>query len=158
MKLSFVRLVVRNIDEVARRHLCCGCGACAYVQPDAIRMVDVLDHGRRPIVEQCSAEAARDALAVCPGVSLRHDFDPDTPGLIQELAPAFGPVLEIWEGYASDPEVRFAGSSGGAASALSLYCIERAGMHGLLHIKSRIDVPYLNHTVLSTTRLRRSPR
>src|SRR5262249_15207548 len=67
-------------------------------------------------------------------------------------APGWGPVLELWEGFASDPEIRFAGSSGGAASALALYGIERGGMHGLLHIRARRDVAYLNETVLSTTR------
>ena len=41
---------------------------------------------------------------------------------------------------------------GGAASALALYCMEQGGMHGVLHITAREDVPYLNKTVLSTTR------
>jgi coenzyme F420 hydrogenase subunit beta len=48
--------------------------------------------------------------------------------------------------------VRFAGSSGGAATALALYAIEEGGMHGVLHIAARPDVPYLNHTVLSRSR------
>jgi coenzyme F420 hydrogenase subunit beta len=61
-------------------------------------------------------------------------------------------VLEIWEGFASDMAIRFAGSSGGAATALALHGVERGGMHGTLHIAARPDAPYLNHTVLSTTR------
>src|SRR5690606_1825844 len=51
-----------------------------------------------------------------------------------------------------DAAIRFGGSSGGAASALALHAIERQGMHGVLHIKARDDVPYLNRTVLSRTR------
>src|SRR5262249_46317673 len=32
------------------------------------------------------------------------------------------------------------------------YCIEKMGMHGLLHTVARKDVPYLNETALSTSR------
>jgi coenzyme F420 hydrogenase subunit beta len=71
---------------------------------------------------------------------------------VDELTPAWGPVREVWEGYAADPEIRLAGSSGGAATALSLFALERGGMHGVLHTAARPDRPYLNHTVLSTTR------
>ncbi len=143
-----------NVEDVAAWQLCCGCGACAYVSPDDIEMIDVLEYGRRPrfrtgrIAEAPSAAA----LQVCPGIDLTFDFDAETPGLIGELLPAWGPVLEIWEGHAADSEIRYEGASGGVATALSLYAIEHAGMHGALHIQGREDVPYLNQTVLSTTR------
>ncbi len=120
--------------------------------PDDIRMVDDLHHGRRPLVREGSGVKAREALRVCPGVELRHDRASFAPGIIEELTPGWGPVLEVWEGYASDGAIRFAGSSGGAASALAIYCLERAGMRGLLHIDARPEAPYLNRTVLSRTR------
>ncbi|MEW6681771.1 MAG: Coenzyme F420 hydrogenase/dehydrogenase, beta subunit C-terminal domain [Nitrospirota bacterium] len=60
--------------------------------------------------------------------------------------------MEVWEGYAADPEVRFNGSSGGLASALALYCIEKAGMHGLLHIGQDDSAPLRNKTFFSTSR------
>jgi coenzyme F420 hydrogenase subunit beta len=151
-----MRLKVLNVTDVAQTQLCCGCGACAYISPDEIEMVDVLDFGRRPRFKVGSGRDIRsqEALKVCPGMTLEHDYDRGTPGLIGELAQGWGPVLGLWEGFAADPEIRFAGSSGGAASALALYCMERGGMHGLLHITAREDVPYLNRTVLSTTRSR----
>ena len=150
-----VRLpVIETIEDVAQRQLCCGCGACAYVSPGTIEMIDSLGHGRRPRVKsQCRSTAENQAaLRVCPGIGLEHSFDRSHPDLIRELVAGWGPVLEVWEGHATDDAIRFAGSSGGAASALALACIEQAGMHGVLHIKARADVPYLNHTVLSTTR------
>lgn len=119
-----------------------------------IEMVDDLEHGRRPFVEcdKVDLAADREALAVCPGIQVEHTFDRRDPELIRELTEAWGPVYEVWEGHASDCEVRFAGSSGGAASALALFCIEQVAFHGVLHIAARPDAPYLNHTVLSTTR------
>jgi coenzyme F420 hydrogenase subunit beta len=143
---------LRTVADVAERRLCTGCGACAYVDP-RIRMVDTLAEGRRPLVRVVPAdERAREALAICPGRDQSNVSDAAAPGLLRELAPTWGPVLELWEGHAADPTMRFRASSGGAASALATYCIERAGMHGLLHIAAREDVPYLNETVLSRTR------
>lgn len=147
-----MKLDVLTIRDVAEKQLCCGCGACAYMAPDDIRMVDDVANGRRPVVDRPSSPAAREAVSACPGVDLRHDPSHFPQGFIKELAPGWGPILEVWEGHATDESVRYAGSSGGAASALALFCIERAGMHGLLHIDAREDVPFLNHTVLSTSR------
>ena len=149
-----MRLRVLSINDVAERQMCCGCGVCAYLSPRSISMVDTLEHGRRPLTTAGADfdPGACDALQACPGIELEHMFDSSDRSYIRNLIPAWGPVLEVWEGYATDPEIRFAGSSGGAASALALYAIERGDMHGLLHIAARRDVPYLNHTILSTSR------
>jgi len=145
---------IRSVREVAAQQLCLGCGACASLHPNAIEMIDVLDEGRRPrqrVGVTVNGEL-QDALRVCPGIGLAHDDEAISPGVIEDLRAGWGPVLEIWEGYAADPEIRYAGSSGGAATALALYCLERRGMHGVLHTAARDDVPYLNHTVLSQSR------
>jgi coenzyme F420 hydrogenase subunit beta len=151
-----VGIRLNTVVDVAERQLCLGCGACAYLDPARLRMVDATKQGRRPVAigtgPTAGDAAARDALAVCPGAdhTARHDLS--APGLIAELGPSWGPVLEMWEGHATDEATRHRASSGGAASALATYCIERGGMHGALHIAAREDVPYLNETVLSTSR------
>lgn len=143
-----------SITEVAERQLCLGCGACAFIQPDDIEMVDDLDLGRRPVVAKRpqGEPSTQEALNVCPGLELERDMDDWDEGWLEGLADAWGPVLEIWEGYAADSEIRYGGSSGGAATALALHCLAHEEMAGVLHIAARPDVPYLNHTVLSTTR------
>ncbi len=149
-----MRLRVLDIVDVAEVQMCTGCGACAGMNPGEIEMVDTYEFGRRPVLKrgESSRAAARAAMAVCPGVGLSHESAGMPAGIDIEARNGWGPVLEVWEGYATDPAVRFAGSSGGAASAIALYCIEQGGMHGLLHITAREDVPYLNQTVLSRTR------
>jgi len=140
----------RSIRDVAEQHLCTGCGTCAFVQPDAVRMVDDLGQGRRPIV--VDDVDTTEALRACPGVALAHEYDPQQPGLLRELEADWGPVLRLWDGYAQDEEIRWAGSSGGAATALALFAIEEQGFHGVLHIAARDDVPWLNKTILSRDR------
>ncbi|MEE6306117.1 Coenzyme F420 hydrogenase/dehydrogenase, beta subunit C-terminal domain [Plantactinospora veratri] len=150
----------RTVHEVAAGKLCTGCGVCAYLAPDEVRMVDVLDHGRRPLPITPVGAAARGAAAgsgaaaaldCCPGVRLGHDSSRPAPGEIPELRAAWGPVRAIWEGYAADPAIRYAGSSGGVATALAGYCLTGERMAGVLHIGARSDVPYLNETRLSRT-------
>lgn len=68
------------------------------------------------------------------------------------LPRALGPVAGIWEGHATDPEIRHRGASGGVITALSLFCLEREGMHGVLHTGADPDAPLRNATRLSTTR------
>ncbi len=134
--------------------MCTGCGACAFHQPEQIRMHDVVDAGLRPVVQDTHAgrRASIEAMAVCPGHSLTHDPSRFPAGTIDSLRPGWGPILELWEGHARDQEIRWAASSGGAASALALACMERLGFAGTLHIRAREDAPERNETVLSTRR------
>lgn len=143
---------IATISDVAERQLCTGCGACAFVQPEDIEMVDDVDHGRRPIVRSGaqSVGGTDAALAACPGIGLAHEAFPAAADAA--LAPTWGPVLEVWEGAASDHDLRFEASSGGISSALAIFAIEHGGFGGLLHIRARDDVPYLNETTVSRTR------
>lgn len=145
-------LPVVSIEEAVERQLCVGCGACASLEPERFEMFDALDWGRRPRVRSGAAPTNDLGLTSCPGVQLGHTFDAADPAYQKELVAGWGPVLEVWEGYAGDPDIRFAGSSGGAATALALHCIEHEGMAGVLHTAGRADVPYLNETVFSRSR------
>ena len=142
----------QSIQETVERQLCLGCGACAYAQPQVLEMRDVLDHGLRPFVKD-GVSAAHDTsagLAVCPGVELIAPARQSTLG-DASLRHRWGTVLDLFEGYAADADVRHAGSSGGAATALAAYALQSRGFAGVLHTKAREDRPYLNETTFSTT-------
>jgi coenzyme F420 hydrogenase subunit beta len=64
----------------------------------------------------------------------------------------WGPLIRLWEGHAVDPEIRFKGSSGGVLTAISSYCLEQLGMHGVLHIAQDPTDPVRNRTRLSRSR------
>lgn len=120
--------------------------------PRFVAMTDDIDQGRRPLEYARPGSSKTEPLSACPGARLAHAFDRSDRELDQSLLPDWGPVYEVWEGYAGDAEIRRAGSSGGAASALALFAIERGGMYAVLHTAAREDVPYLNETVLSRSR------
>lgn len=143
-----------TIARIVKSNLCCGCGACSGFAPQVLEMEDVPEAGRRPRMRDgvTVGKELQEAVAVCPGISLQHDYDRSEAGLIRELESAWGPVLGLWEGHCSDPEIRFAGSSGGGVTAIALYMLSRGDIHGVVHTAARSDKPYLNETVLSRSR------
>jgi len=150
-----IALPVASVQEVAQWGLCCGCGACAAVEPGRIRMVDDLRSGRRPLIDpqaQVDPAASALSLAICPGAWLDWRDIPEEDRVHRELFAAWGPVRRVVEGFAADGEVRRLGSSGGAATALALHCIEREGMAGALHIAADPHRPVFNRTVFSRDR------
>jgi coenzyme F420 hydrogenase subunit beta len=152
---------IKTLAEVVDWRLCIGCGACASVCPnDQIQLWDFLREGIRPVVEEKDCGSCRQCLEVCPAVETDFSIpgatraQPGGPGALGDAAFVrdWGRVLEVWEGHASDPAIRFQGSSGGALTALAAYCVEQGGMHGVLHTAQHPQAAVRNQTRLSRTR------
>lgn len=143
----------KRIDQVVGRRLCLGCGACVPAcDNQAISLVDIQDQGTRPIVNSARCRECGSCVEVCPGIDISHRPFNDQDPMMRELSPEWGPVLEVWEGYAGDPEIRYCGSSGGAATALALFCLERQNASGVLHIGAKPEAPLENIAVFSRSR------
>jgi coenzyme F420 hydrogenase subunit beta len=144
---------IQNLKDVVDWGLCIGCGACAYAcKKKHISLVNVESQGIRPRFESDECAVCTECLAYCPGYTVDSYLAAGPLPKQTEADHEFGPALEIWEGYASDPEIRFRGSSGGLLSALSLYCIEKEGMAFVLHAGADPEVPWSNKTYQSRNR------
>jgi len=140
-----------RIDQAVAWRLCMGCGACKYAcANEAITLIDIPERGIRPNVDSSKCQRCGNCLGVCPGIELSHQ--PFNSKTIPELLASWGPVLEVWEGYAADPKIRFEASSGGAATALALFCLEKENFSGVLHIGTKAKAPLQNVPVFSKTR------
>lgn len=142
---------IKTITDVVDWRLCIGCGACAYICPQrAIRLENFVAEGIRPVVDESQCGTCTDCLEVCPAVAT--DFSATSTKPPGALEKEWGPVLQVWEGHATDPEIRYRGSSGGALTALAAFCLEQADMHGVLHTGADPEFPILNATKFSRTR------
>jgi coenzyme F420 hydrogenase subunit beta len=130
-----------------------GCGTCAYACPSkAIGLRNFVEHGVLPVVDHERCDGCQICLQVCPGHELTHDRKNWPAGTLAELANAWGPVLEVWEGWAGDPEIRFRGGSGGAATALALWSLVDGQAESVLHVGMDPERPWLNRLEQSRTR------
>src|SRR5512140_3027908 len=95
---------IRNVADVAAWRMCIGCGACAYACPERnIVLEDIEEDGIRPFLKDSDCGGCPDCLKVCPILDTAHAAGGPENDLLRELKAGWWPVLELWEGYASDP-------------------------------------------------------
>jgi len=144
---------IQNLQDVVDWGLCTGCGACYYAcSKGSVTLINVESVGIRPRFDSDGCASCSECLSICPGYSLDGELVAGPVSNENPLEHESGPSLEVWEGYACDPEIRYRASSGGLLTALALYCLEREGMQFVLHTGMDEAKPWLNKTVQSRTR------
>lgn len=144
---------IKTIQDVVDWGLCTGCGACySACTRNGVTLINVEGVGIRPRFDSAECGNCTACLAVCPGYEVNAELAVGSLSNRSEFDHEFGPSLEIWEGWAADPEIRYRASSGGVLSALALYCLEREGMEFVLHTAMDEQQPWKNRTVQSRNR------
>ena len=146
-----------DLKRLADPRLCLGSGVSSYICGDKVTMVDIDDVGVRPkFGEDIDPALIKDALEASPTISVdfgqlkrRADY---VSVVDKKTENNWGAITGLWEGYASDEEIRFKGSSGGALTAISHYCLEELGFHGVLHTGEDPEDPIRNKTRMSHSR------
>lgn len=123
------------IQLVVDGGFCIGCGACAAVEPQAIRMA--LDaYGRYQAVLLSSP--GEQAAAVCPFGSAGPNEDQigqQLFGAIGKPHPSLGYLRSTHAGYVGEGAFREAGSSGGMGTWLLVELLERGEVDAVLHVQ-----------------------
>ncbi len=135
-----------TLARVLAGQLCTGCGLCAGVSPNSVRMETVTPGFSRPRqTALVSATDERKIASACPGSVVAP----------WEAAPhrhlSWGPWQRIFTGHARDEALRFAGSSGGALSALLIHALATGRVDRVLHITADPDKPTRNVLTWSST-------
>ncbi|MGW8160328.1 MAG: Coenzyme F420 hydrogenase/dehydrogenase, beta subunit C-terminal domain [Desulfoprunum sp.] len=144
---------IKKIQDVVDWGLCVGCGACyALCDMGAVSLVNIVNIGVRPQFKTDLCENCVECLSICPGFSV--DATLSAPRTDEEYIDNFliGPTISIWEGFATDKEIRFRASSGGLLTALALYCLEKEGMELVLHTGAHPGKPWENKTRISKSK------
>ena len=134
-------------DQVVDAGCCSGCGGCTALAADA-EMVTVAPGYLRPKFAGPLDDRQLETFAdVCPGVSLHLDAD---DGAVSH--PVWGPYFSVQTGWATDTDLRFAASSGGALSATLVHLLDSGQVDGILHVAASDSPAYGNRNVISRDR------
>ena len=121
--------------------LCIGCGLCrAVAEPGAIEMVMTPEGRERPIAVSTRQGDLDPHQRRLPGDAHRWS----RPGASERLGderPAWGSLERLSIGHASDPEVRFRGSSGGVLTALGQFLLDSGRVKFVLHVGASRSLP-----------------
>lgn len=124
---AFSRNLRDEVAKVVSAGNCSGCGACATISPAIGIELDASGFTRPRWIgnEPSSADQARQFRSICPGVTVRRS---PVPGARRRTNHVLGSYVSIWTAWASDPEVRWRGSSAGVLTALTSWLVEEQGM------------------------------
>lgn len=137
---------VPTVERVLRNDLCSGCGLCAGLSGGAIEMGVEPPGFNRPRIRGAISAAAEAVIAdSCPGSKVAP-WRSDVPS-----SPCWGPAERIATGHACDEAVRFAGSSGGAITALLLFALESGLVDRVVQVNADPAFPTRNRVAVSRT-------
>lgn len=133
-----------SLARVSRGDLCSGCGACAGLFPDRVKMAVVEPGYLRPR-QTAALTAAEDAgiARVCPGLGQRVE----AAGRLDPVL--WGPYVAMETGWSTDPAIRFAGSSGGGLSALLVHLLAAGVVDAVVQTTAAPDLVIGNATVIT---------
>lgn len=141
-----------TVAEVVRSGLCTGCGTCAGVCPTEAIFMRISNGLFLPEVKEDKCTRCRICLKCCPGYSV--DFEKLNFGIFgkQPKDRLLGNYLRCYIGHANDSDVRHQASSGGIASKLLIFALERGMIDGALVVGMKKDRPLEPHPFIARTR------
>ncbi len=125
-----------RLYRIVEDGMCIGCGICqSMAGPDSVQIRKVQSGYERPVVVGALSHETVDRIVdVCPGTRL-DGLPAALEGDATQTDLVWGPFRRIVRAYATDPEVRWKGSTGGVLTALAQYLVSSGEVAFVLHVK-----------------------
>jgi len=134
---------MKTIADIRDNGLCSGCGTCVGVCPsDAIVMVKSNLHGvYLPKIDMDKCRFCQLCVTCCPGYQV--DFQQLNLEIFgQQPSDRFlGNFLKCYVGHSNDHDIRFNSASGGIASQLLIFALEKGIIDSALVVGMKEDKP-----------------
>jgi coenzyme F420 hydrogenase subunit beta len=141
-----------SLQSIVEQGLCMGCGLCqSMAGADRVRLRMNGERGERPVILGPLDESTLAAInEACPGIHCRGvDTEPGALGV--DIDPLWGPTIWMATGHATDEQVRFHASSGGALSAMGRFLLDSGEVDFILHVAASPHEPVRSVAQLSFT-------
>lgn len=129
-----------NILKTIRQNLCIGCGTCVVVCPkNALEIIENDKNGVYiPKINNKKCSQCGICIAVCPGINTEQN---EVLATCENSDVYIGKFLKCYAGYATDSDLRYAASSGGLITALTILSLEIGLVDGVLATQMNRDNP-----------------
>jgi coenzyme F420 hydrogenase subunit beta len=122
------------INEIDKSGLCLGCGLCEAVLGKENCTMQLQDDGFfHPQFNRLDKKKEQLINKICPSINIHNEQK------LKKNERIWGKVIQLYEGYAADSEVRAKSSSGGVVSALAIYLLENKKVDAVLHVGGDAD-------------------
>lgn len=136
----------RAIGTAIAGDLCAGCGLCAALAPEAVRMTRQNGWLRPEVTAPVPAAAEAAIAATCPALGIEQS----APEGASDHA-LWGPIAGLRAGHATDPALRRQASSGGGLSALLVHLLDTGAVDFVVQTGADPADPLGNATRISRT-------
>jgi len=133
---------LRTIADIVEQSMCIGCGLCQGIAgANFVRMaINASGYLYPQFFEAPRAEALDAILDACPSMRV-NTLPADEISSETNLDSVWGHYRRLVHGWASDPEQRFEGSTGGVLTALGAFLVESGEVDFILHARASRDEP-----------------
>lgn len=141
----------REVHRVVSNDNCTGCGVCALISERITISLDTEGFARPEVSAlECSKADETEAATfakVCPGANLEAP-----PRSDRRSHDVFGSYVDVWQGWARDPEFRRAGASGGVLSVLAEWLVSSGRADAVVGSGMSKELPTLTVAMRITSR------
>lgn len=140
------------VMQIRNNKLCTGCGTCAGVCPTEAIKINVSEGVYVPEVEKEKCVGCGLCVESCPGYSVNFE---DLNMKIFKKQPedeSLGNYLRCYVGHSNDMDIRYTSASGGIASQLLIFALERGLIDGALVVRMKSNKPLETEPLIARTR------
>lgn len=139
-----------TLEQIVTSGLCIGCGLCQSIAgTDAIAFGMTPQGRERPMARQSLSRSTLERInAICPGTRIDGP-DPATQSREAQHNVIWGSAERLSVGHATEPSVRFRGSTGGVLTALGQFLLASGRVRFILHVGASAAAPMRTERRLS---------
>jgi coenzyme F420 hydrogenase subunit beta len=139
-----MKIANQNISLIVKKRICCGCGGCSVICPQACIVMVNGRHFNYPEVHADQCTECGKCIDICPSTQLLK-----SPGDEPDVA-RLNDSYDYWISHANDDAIRMEAASGGFISALLIHLLRSQQIDGAVVTCQDDADPLVNRSFIAT--------